>query len=223
MKYVLEDMKTGDYEIYFAHQRDTRDFNRGAMKNIGFTAMKHKYPNDYQNITFVFNDIDTMPYTKNFLNYATVVGNVKHFYGYKFTLGGIVSIMGIDFEKTNGFPNFWAWGYEDNMFQARVLKCGLKIDRSNFYPLMDKNILQMKDGLERVVNRTEFNRFQYNTTDGINTVGNLEYTVNEETLDINVTKFSVEVENNKQRNTIHDMRKGNNVFGRKSAGMKMSM
>jgi hypothetical protein len=131
--------------------------------------------------------------------------------------------MGIDFEKTNGFPNFWAWGYEDNMFQARVLKCGLKIDRSNFYPLMDKNILQMKDGLERVVNRTEFNRFQYNTTDGINTVGNLEYTVNEETLDINVTKFSVEVENNKQRNTIHDMRKGNNVFGRKSAGMKMSM
>ena len=49
-------MNKEDYEIYFAHQCDNRDFNRGAMKNIGFLAMRQKYPNDYKNITFIFNN-----------------------------------------------------------------------------------------------------------------------------------------------------------------------
>ena len=40
------------YEIYFGHQCDARAFNRGATKNIGFLAVKQKYPNDYQNMTF---------------------------------------------------------------------------------------------------------------------------------------------------------------------------
>ena len=66
MDYVLEDIGKDNYEIYFAHQCDSRDFNRGAMKNIGFIAMKEKYENNYKNITFVFNDVDTMPYTKTF-------------------------------------------------------------------------------------------------------------------------------------------------------------
>lgn len=221
MQYVLEDMNKTDYEIYFAHQCDKRDFNRGAMKNIGFLAMKAKYPNDYQNITFVFNDVDTMPYTKNFLNYNTTHGNVKHFYGYTFTLGGIVSIKGSDYEKTNGFPNLWAWGYEDNMFQQRVLTSGLHIDRTQFYPIMDKNILQMKDGLERVVNRNEHNRFKANTSDGIRTITGLEYHVDSNIFFINITKFLTDTRNDKTQNTVHDLRKGNTVFGRQEGRMKM--
>jgi hypothetical protein len=223
MKYILEDMNRHDYEIYFAHQIDTRDFNRGAMKNIGFIAMKQKYPDDYKDITFVFNDIDTMPYTKDFLKYETTVGNVKHFYGYNFTLGGIVSIKGIDFEKTNGYPNFWAWGYEDNMFYDRVLACGLNVDRSQFYPVMDKNILQLNDGLSRIVNKNEYNRYVTKTTDGIIEINNLEYTIKYMTMDINITNFKLEIENNKQFNSVHDIRKGHVGFGRRMGGMKMSL
>jgi hypothetical protein len=223
MLYVLEDINKDDYAIYFAHQCDNRDFNRGAMKNIGFLAMKQKYPNDYQNITFIFNDVDTMPYTKNFLNYDTTHGNVKHFYGYTFTLGGIVSIKGSDYEKSNGFPNLWAWGYEDNMFQQRVLSCGLHIDRSQFYPMMDKNILQMKDGLERVVNRTEYERVILNTTDGLRKIDELVYQIDENNMFINITNFKSEAANNKANNTNHDLRKGNQVFGRQPFRMQMRL
>jgi hypothetical protein len=221
MSYVLEDYDKNDYEIYFAHQCDHRDFNRGAMKNIGFLAMKEKYPENYKDITFVFNDVDTMPYTKDFLKYDTTQGNVKHFYGYDYTLGGIVSIKGSDYEKTNGFPNFWAWGYEDNMFQMRVLSNKLNIDRSQFYPIMDKNILQMKDGLDRVVNRGEHQRFQNFTKDGLNTIQNLKYEIDNNEKYINIFNFKVEVENNPTKNQIHDLRKGNTVFGRKPAKMRM--
>jgi len=199
MLYVLEDINKDDYAIYFAHQCDNRDFNRGAMKNIGFLAMKQKYPNDYQNITFIFNDVDTMPYTKNFLNYDTTHGNVKHFYGYTFTLGGIVSIKGSDYEKSNGFPNLWAWGYEDNMFQQRVLSCGLHIDRSQFYPMMDKNIF------------------------GLRKIDELVYQIDENNMFINITNFKSEAANNKANNTNHDLRKGNQVFGRQPFRMQMRL
>ena len=50
-----------DVKLSYAHQKDNRPFNRGAMKNIGFIAMTHQYPNDYKDITFVFHDVDTIP------------------------------------------------------------------------------------------------------------------------------------------------------------------
>ena len=52
MSFILEDCD--DYEIYFSHQCDARTFNRGATKNIGFLAIKEKYPNDYKDITFIY-------------------------------------------------------------------------------------------------------------------------------------------------------------------------
>ena len=99
IKYLLEDFNKDDYEIYYSHQNDSRAFNRGAVKNIGFIAMRDKYPDDYKNIVFVFNDIDILPIRKDLLNYYTTKGVVKHFYGFNYALGGIFSITGYDFEK----------------------------------------------------------------------------------------------------------------------------
>ena len=221
MEKILEDYKKSDYQIIYSHQVDKREFNRGAMKNIGFLYAKSLYPNDYQNITFVFNDVDTMPYNKNFLNYETVQGNVKHFYGYKFTLGGIVSITGSDFEKVNGFPNYWAWGYEDNAFNNRVNTAGLTIDRNQFYPILDKNILQLKDGITRIVNRGEYDRYvdevtYQNSLDGINTISNIEYSFDENTSFLNINTFQTPILEKPELNKIHDMRDGNIPFTRNS-------
>ena len=122
---ILKD-NPDSYEIYFSHQCDTRSFNRGGTKNIGFLAIKSKYPDHYKDITFVFNDIDTLPFS-NIFDYKTTPGIVKHFYGFEYALGGIVSITGADFEATNGFPNFWGWGMEDAVLQTRCMIMDLMV------------------------------------------------------------------------------------------------
>jgi len=185
MKHVLEDIPKTDYEIYFVEQKNTLPFNRGAMKNIGFLALKYKYPNHYKNITFVFNDVDTVPYSKNIINYDTTPGIVKHYYGFKFALGGIFSIKGEDFERTNGFPNFWAWGGEDNYMQKRVEYAGLYIDRSVFFNILDKNILQLCDGVKRLICRKEAATVvNMTTSDGLVTIRNLNYEFKDEYINV---------------------------------------
>jgi len=230
MKYVLEDIPPTDYKIYFSEQCDARDFNRGAMKNIGFLAMKLKYPHDYKNITFVFNDVDTMPYQKNFLNYQTTENVVKHFFGYDYTLGGIVSILGSDFEKTLGYPNYWAWGYEDNMFQIRVKQKEIHIDREHFYVMGGKEIIQLSDEIFKTVNRDEFDRYRNNTDDGIHTIQSLDYVIDEENSTIRITNFNTPFANNKSKNTQFNIKDGKTPFklsettgkrGRGNVGMRM--
>lgn len=190
MKLLLEDVDPGDYKILYCHQADSRPFNRGAMKNIGFLAVKANYPNDYKNITLVMNDVDTIPRTKNLFDYSTTRGIVKHFYGFKFALGGIVSITAGDFEMINGFPNFWAWGYEDNVLQNRATNARLLTDRSHFFPIGDNAIIYDLDGPIREVNSGEFRRFLQKTPEGIRSISDLDYTINEDTGFIDIAKFS---------------------------------
>jgi len=146
-----------DVEIYFAHQHDQRTFNRGAMKNIGFLAVKARYPDDYKNITFVFNDVDTVPFFDIF-DYATCAGVVKHFYGFTYALGGIVAVNGGDFERINGFPNYWGWGMEDKVLQERCFAKNIQIDRRQFYSIGSPEILQFFDGVERLINPADMER-----------------------------------------------------------------
>ena len=178
MKYIMEDYNINDYEIYYSHQTDNRPFNRGATKNIGFLAMKEKYPNDYKNITFVFNDIDTLPAQKNTFNYETSKGIVKHFYGFTFALGGIFSIVGSDFEKCNGFPNNWGWGLEDNAMQDRVLLNEFIIDRQQFYHLNSKDIIHLYDHPNRLINNREPGNYtKKNLKDNLNSISELNYII----------------------------------------------
>jgi hypothetical protein len=246
MDYVLSTKTDTDYMILYIHQKDTREFNRGALKNIGFLIGQSMFPDYYKTITFVFNDVDTMPYTPDFLKYETTPGIVKHFYGFPFALGGIVSMTGGDFERINGFPNLWTWGYEDNMLQKRVLAAGgMRIDRSQFYPLADQNIIQFNAGITRDVNRVEFDRYIQNTREGWSSITALTYTIDpteEDRIDqdarpfyrnqyfANVTQFSTGVDPNSSGTFAYDLRNGNTPFktgvfrrGGRMPRMNMSM
>lgn len=207
MKTVLE--KTNiPYKIFYVHQTDDRSFNRGAMKNIGFLVVKSLYPADYADITLVFNDIDTMPTSGTVLDYETQHGNIKHFYGFDYTLGGIVSIKAIDFERLNGFPNFWAWGYEDNLLQTRAKTKGMRIDRDVFYKIFDPRIIHLVDSPIREVNREEYDRFLNNTTEGIDSITNLNYKINDETGFVDVFQFDTRINENIEKRADYDLRNG---------------
>ena len=189
MSFILEDCD--DYEIYFSHQCDARTFNRGATKDIGFLAVKEKYPNDYKDITFIFNDIDTIPFNKIF-DYQTTHGVVKHYYGFKYALGGVVVMKGADFEKINGFPCFWGWGMEDNALQKRCDGYGLTVDRSVFYEIGSPEILQLFDGISRIISKKDPWRGENDDgIDGLRTIHQLKYSVDEKSENPNDNIFSV--------------------------------
>lgn len=223
MKYITEDMPKEDYRILIVHQCDNRSFNRGALKNIGFLIVRDLYPQTYNNITLVFNDLDTLPYVKNFLTYDTIPGVVKHFYGVKFTLGGIFSIKAGDFERVNGFPNFWAWGYEDNLLNTRVKNAGIEINRSVFYNLHDIHIMHMSDGVKRDINREEFDRYAKNTREGLNSITHLNYTIKKDNL-VDVTQFHTGLNENINARSVHHLANGKSPFKPTRSGhMKLSL
>ena len=189
MSFILENKVV--YELFFTHQCDSRNFNRGAMKNIGFLAAKQKYPDHYKNISFIFNDVDTIPFNKIF-DYETSYGVVKHYYGFKYALGGIVVLKGGDFELINGFPCFWGWGGEDNVLQKRCDAYGLKVDRSTFYNIGSPEILQLFDGISRIISKKEPLRGDNdNGADGLRTISQLTYSVDDKSDNPNDNIFAV--------------------------------
>lgn len=182
------------YDMFFVHQKDSRPFNRGATKNIGFLHAKKKYPDDYKHITFIFNDIDTLPYDKTTCDFNTSFGTIKHFFGFKQTLGGIVAIKGSDFEKINGFPNIWGWGYEDNALKQRWLKTNGIIDYSQFYPYKDRSIVLLYHGEKKLYAQKEtWSAFRNDTgLDGLKTLSKIKYDIESEGTNKNIFMINVE-------------------------------
>jgi hypothetical protein len=120
-----------DCKFYFIHQYDNRTFNRGAMKNIGFLEAVKERPNGI----FIFNDIDTYPTYDGSINYNTKKGEVRHpAFLYKAegqNIGNICCFWKEEFEKVNGFPNYWGWGMEDITIMHRLHKEKIHIDESD--------------------------------------------------------------------------------------------
>ena len=85
---------------------------------------------------------------------------------------------------------------------------GINIDRSQFYPFLSKNILQLQDGNTRSVNRGEFDRYMGLTTEGWNSLRQLNYSLDESTGMVNVTFFDTGTANNSAKNIEHDLRTG---------------
>ena len=180
MNVMLDNMQKTDYEFVFVHQQDTRPFNRGAMKNIGFVYAKNTYPENYKDITFVFHDIDTVIHDKLYCNFDTVVGKAKHLFGFKRAFGGIICFKGCDFEKINGFPNIWGWGYENNALKLRWNKTGGEIDYSSFIPITDKRAILFYHGDSRDFNITRtYQHFKNHSLDGISKIELLQYDVDD--------------------------------------------
>jgi len=182
MKTILEGQK---YRIYFVEQNDKRKFNRGALKNIGFIQAKQNYPNNYRNISFIFHDIDLIPYKKGLFSYKANKGEAYHYYGFNFLLGGIVGMNGEDFERINGYPNYWAWGWEDNALQQRFDKrIKGKTNRSEFLVINHPDVLTFYHGYNKTTSPTNQAQYQKEYKDdliysGIHSIKELKKTQSE--------------------------------------------
>jgi len=170
-----------DAHFYIIHQMNPGDFNRGSLHNIGFVEFCKTRPDGL----FIFHDVDIYPTYWGSIIYDTKPGEIRHPFGHKSeNLGGICCFWKDDFERVNGFPNYWGWGIEDVTLMYRVKKHNIYIDESNIVELYDrKHSLLPKHykNLEKeeicAKKNTELHHIEINTGNVINGLSNLEYEV----------------------------------------------
>ena len=214
MEYIMEDYNKDEYQLLFVHQDNQLPFNRGAMKNMGFLYVKELYPDNYKSIILVFNDVDTVPYKKNVLKYYVKSNQIKHFYGHRFALGGIFSIQGGDFEKLNGFPNYWGWGFEDNIIYQRALKHELIVDRSCFYPIHCHEILHFFDETVKTIDKKVLARQmnkQKHENDGISFIKDYHFIYDNEKRMLNVKSFKTKYDPKEFKPFYYNIKNGSKI------------
>ena len=100
-----------------------------------------------------------------------------------------------DFEKTNGFPNIWTWGLEDNVFQKRCIKQGFLCDRSNFLRggVDEDKLITLWHGWDRLINPIIKRKFTTTSNiDGFSIIKELSCNkdkISENVFIVNVTSF----------------------------------
>lgn len=109
------------------------------MKNIGFLEACKERPDGL----FIFHDVDTYPVSWNSIQYEAKKGQFRR--PVKNTaddnLGLICSCWKDEFEKTNGFPNYYGWGSEDSALYFRAKTFNITIDESNICMYNDKRFI----------------------------------------------------------------------------------
>lgn len=124
-----------DYTIFVVEQKDTKEFNRAKLFNVGFLEALRM-----DNFTcFIFHDVDLIP--EDDRNLYTCPGDeprhmsvaIDKFYyrlPYLEIFGGVSAIQTETFIKVNGFSNnFWGWGGEDDNLYYRLVAARKRIHR----------------------------------------------------------------------------------------------
>jgi hypothetical protein len=131
---MLKD-KDIDAQFYIIHQMNPKEFNRGALKNIGFMEVCKTRPDGL----FIFHDVDTYPTYWGSINYEAKPGEFRRpvVNMGDDNLGLICSCWKDEFERTNGFANYWGWGSEDTVLYYRAKRLGININQTNIINRLD--------------------------------------------------------------------------------------
>jgi N-terminal domain of galactosyltransferase/N-terminal region of glycosyl transferase group 7 len=127
----------GHISLMVVQQEHGLEFNRGLMKNIGYSLAKNAC--DY----VCFHDVDYLPIWADYsepdgfapivwygAEQSTDLRGITTSYNLDLFFGGVVLFRNGDFEKVNGFANaYWGWGYEDMDVFNRCLVEGVPLKR----------------------------------------------------------------------------------------------
>lgn len=127
------------YEIIVVEQEEGKPFNRGLMKNIGFTLRSPD--SDF----VIFNDVDIIPTESMFQEYMEKSEVCRYLSAHDICLGGVVGFRPGCFEDSNGFPNvIFEWGVEDRILFYRAESKGYEIKNA-------KNTLSNRSVVKRFI------------------------------------------------------------------------
>ena len=114
------------YELVVVEQDEGKPFNRGLMKNIGFTLRNPE--SDY----VIFNDVDIIPTEPMFQEYMKKTEVCRYLSAHNKCMGGVIGFHPRCFENSNGFPNvIFEWGVEDRILFYRTKHKGYDIKNEN--------------------------------------------------------------------------------------------
>ena len=128
-----------DAHFYVIHQITPGEFNRGAMKNIGFLEVCKIRPDGL----FIFHDVDTYPTSWGSIQYNAKPGTFRRpvLNSSPNNLGLICSCWKTEYERVNGFPNYTGWGAEDGALYDRAIKQGIPIDEQQMVNYQDISVV----------------------------------------------------------------------------------
>ena len=122
--------------IFVMEQYDRGPFNRGALLNVSVEASGASMDH-----IFCFHDLKYLPTVESIQEYVRElpVNTVRHVRPKEAQqFGGVILMRCGDFKRINGFPNdFWGCGGENDELHKRILRAGLRIERS------DENLLNL--------------------------------------------------------------------------------